>query len=61
MPDRFEEYDYHPGCRALIRATERTVLERIPPRVKVRRGAPLELPHTMILVDDGARPLFSRA
>ena len=51
-----EEYDYHPGCRALIRATERTVLERIPPRVKVRRGAPLELPHTMILVDDGARP-----
>ena len=50
-----EEYDYHPGCRALIRATE-----RIPPRVKVRRGAPLELPHTMILVDDGARPLFSR-
>ena len=55
-----EEYDYHPGCRALIRATERTVLERIPPRVKVRRGAPLELPHTMILVDDGARPLFSR-
>ena len=36
------------------------MLERIPPRVKVRRGAPLELPHTMILVDDGARPLFSR-
>lgn len=47
-----EDYDYHPGAHSLIRATERTVLERIPPRVEVRRGAALELPHVMLLMDD---------
>lgn len=47
-----EEYDYHKGSRSLVRATEATVAERIPPRVKIRTNAPLELPHIMILIDD---------
>ena len=47
-----EEYDYTPGSSTLIRATEGTVLSRIPPRVKVRRNAELELPHIMLLIDD---------
>lgn len=47
-----EQYSYLPGSSSLIRATEGTVLERIPPRVKIRRGAPLELPHVMMLIDD---------
>lgn len=45
-------YDFHPEKKALIRATEGTVLERIPPRVQIRRNAPLELPHVMLLIDD---------
>ena len=47
-----EQYDYKKGSTALIRATEGTVLERIPPRVAVRRDAPLEMPHVMLLIDD---------
>lgn len=47
-----EEYDFNKGSSSLIRATEGTVLERIPPRVKIRENAPLELPHIMILIDD---------
>ena len=53
-----EQYDYTPGSAALIRATEGTVLSRIPPRVAVRRGASLELPHVMLLVDDGERTVI---
>lgn len=47
-----ECYDYSAGSQALIRATEGTVLERIPPRVKIRENAPIELPHIMVLIDD---------
>ncbi len=47
-----EEYDYSKGSVSSVRATEATVVERIPPRVKVRRNAPIELPHIMILIDD---------
>jgi len=47
-----DQYDFTPGSGALIRATEGTVLERIPPRVKVRQDAPIELPHVMLLIDD---------
>lgn len=47
-----EEYDYRKGSTSPVRATEATVIERIPPRVKIRNGAPLELPHIMILIDD---------
>ena len=47
-----EEYEYTKGSQTLIRATEGTVLERIPPRVAIRRGAIIEMPHIMILIDD---------
>ncbi|MBQ2739322.1 MAG: DUF1015 family protein, partial [Oscillibacter sp.] len=47
-----EEYDFLPGSRKRIRATEGTVLERIPPRVQVRQSAALELPHIILLIDD---------
>lgn len=47
-----ECYDYRKGAGSLIRATEATVVERIPPRMAVRRGAELELPHVMLLIDD---------
>jgi hypothetical protein len=47
-----EEYDFSRSSQTLIRATEGTVLERIPPRVAIRKGACLELPHIMILIDD---------
>lgn len=47
-----ESYDYHKGGASPVRATEGTVLSRIPPRVKVREGAALEAPHVMLLIDD---------
>ena len=47
-----EDYDFKKGSDSKIRATEGTVLERIPPRVKIRENAPLELPHVMLLIDD---------
>ena len=53
-----EAYDYTPGSKAMIRATEGTVLERIPPRVKIRENAPLELPHVMLLIDDPHRTVI---
>ncbi len=47
-----EEYDYRKGSDSLVRATEGTVLERIPPRVRIREHAPLETPHILVLIDD---------
>ena len=47
-----EMYDYEKDSKAYVRATEGTVKERIPPRVKIRKNAPLELPHIMLLIDD---------
>lgn len=47
-----EAYDYHPGSVSPVRATERTVLERIPPRKLARRDAALEFPHVLMLCDD---------
>ena len=47
-----DTYEWKPLSKAPIRATEATVPERIPPRMKIRTGAPLELPHIMLLVDD---------
>jgi hypothetical protein len=47
-----ECYDYHKGSSSLIRATEGTILERIPPRLRIREGAQLELPHILVLIDD---------
>ena len=49
-----EDYDYSKGSTSPVRATEATVVERIPPRLKVRRGADIELSHIMILIDDEA-------
>lgn len=55
-----ECYDYRPGAQTLIRATEGTVLERIPPRVKIRENAPIELPHIMVLIDDPGKTVIER-
>lgn len=53
-----EQYDYEPGAEAQVRATEGTVLSRIPPRVAVRKNAPIELPHVMLLTDDPERTVI---
>lgn len=47
-----ERYDYRPGSQSLIRATEGTIIERLPPRIRVRQNAAIELPHIMVLIDD---------
>ena len=54
-----EKYDYSKGSGSLIRATEGTVLERIPPRVKIRKNAALETPHILVLVNDPGRTLIN--
>ena len=53
-----EDYSYEKGSQTLIRATEKTVIERIPPRVKIRENASLELPHIMILIDDEKKEII---
>jgi hypothetical protein len=57
-----ERYDFREGSETLIRATEGTIVDRLPPRIKVRKDAPLELPHIMVLIDDPDKtviePLF---
>ncbi len=47
-----ERYRYGADSKSLIRPTEGTIVERLPPRMAIRRGAPLELPHIMVLIDD---------
>lgn len=53
-----EEYEYYKGSESQVRATEATVIERIPPRIKIRKGAPIELPHIMILIDDAKKRII---
>lgn len=53
-----EGYNYEVGSQTPIRATEKTVIERIPPRVKIRQNATLELPHIMILIDDDKKDII---
>ena len=53
-----EDYDFSKGSGSLVRATEGTVWERIPPRVRIRENAPLELPHIMILIDDADKKVI---
>lgn len=53
-----EDYSYLPGSTSLIRATEKTVIERIPPRLKVRENALLETPHVMLLIDDPKKEII---
>jgi len=59
-----ETYDYHKGSRMPVRATEGTILSRIPARLAIRRGAPLELSHVLMLYDDEmhsvTEPLFEK-
>ena len=47
-----EDYSYEKGTNALIRASEATIVERIPPRLKIRKDAEIELPHILVLFDD---------
>ena len=54
-----ESYDYQPDTASPVRATEKTVVERIPPRVNIRKDAPLELPHVLLLCDDPQQIIFS--
>jgi len=53
-----ERYDYTKGSSSLIRATEGTIIERLPPRMKIREGASLELPHILVLIDDPLNTVF---
>lgn len=53
-----EMYDYNMGARTLIRATEGTVLDRLPPRIRIREKAAIELPHVMVLIDDPERTVI---
>ncbi len=55
-----EDYDFSVGSVSPVRPTEKTVVERIPPRLAVRRGAPIEMPHVMLLVDDADDIILSR-
>jgi hypothetical protein len=53
-----EQYDYNKGSQSLIRATEGTIIERLPPRIRIRQGAKLELPHILVLIDDPERTVI---
>jgi len=53
-----EDYSYKAGATTLIRATEQTVIERIPPRVAIRRDASIEIPHVMLLINDEGRTVI---
>ena len=53
-----EDYTYEKGVKSLIRASEATIVERIPPRLKIRENAPVELPHILFLYDDPKRKII---
>ena len=53
-----EAFDYQPSARSLIRSTEGTDVERLPARAAVRRNAPLETPHVLVLIDDAERTVI---
>lgn len=59
-----EEYSYKRGVPCSIKASEATIVERIPPRLKIRKDAPIELPHTLVLFDDKDKtivePLYAK-
>ncbi len=55
-----EEYEYSKKSSALIRATEGTIEERIPPRLKIRKNADVEFPHVMVLFDDEKREITEK-
>jgi len=51
-----EQYDFHKDSQSLIRATEGTIIDRLPPRIAIREKALFEIPHILVLIDD---PLFT--
>jgi uncharacterized protein (DUF1015 family) len=53
-----ERYDYNKGSSSLIRATEGTIVDRLPPRIKIRQNAAMELPHILVLIDDPKRTVI---
>jgi hypothetical protein len=53
-----ERYDYNKGSSSLIRATEGTIIDRLPPRIKIREGAALEFPHILVLIDDPGKTVI---
>ena len=53
-----EKYDFSEGSKSLIRATEGTIVDRLPPRINIRKKAPLELPHIMVLIDDAGKSII---
>ena len=55
-----EDYTYEKGVKSLIRASEATIVDRIPPRLKIRENAPVELPHILFLFDDKKREIIEK-
>ncbi len=53
-----EHYDYNKGAQTLIRATEGTIIDRLPPRIRIRKQAALECPHILVLFDDPDNTVF---
>jgi hypothetical protein len=53
-----EKYDFNRGSQSLIRATEGTIIDRLPPRIKIRKNASIELPHILVLIDDPERTVI---
>jgi len=53
-----EQYDVRPDTTSALRASERIIASRLPSRVKIRRGAPLEMPHVLLLIDDPSRAII---
>ncbi len=53
-----EKYDFSKGSQTLVRATEGTIIDRLPPRIRIREGAKLEFPHIMVLIDDPNRTVI---
>jgi len=47
-----DQYDFQPNSKSLIRATEGTIVDRLPPRIKIRKEAKIEIPHILVLIDD---------
>ena len=54
-----EEYDYTAGSQTLIRATEATIIDRLPPRIEIRKNAPLEMPHILMLFNDANKTIVA--
>ncbi len=53
-----DRYDYRSGSQSLVRATEGTIVDRLPPRIRIREQAALEVPHVMVLVDDPGKSVI---